>query len=128
MDQITVPLCVVLFLAYLIWTHRHCQRFIFDWKVNLQQAKLDALRSTEIYNDITRGTEEYDRRESDRRSHRRVTPERRETQAEINLPFLDLPKCPTSWWYAVWEYDFLATTVVMQHLVRNSQPMTANPQ
>jgi hypothetical protein len=66
-----------------------------DWCINIAQARVDAGTCLLFLHHI----ETYDG------SYGHVD--------VFDLPFLDLTHQPTYWWYAVWEWDFLARTHTM---------------
>lgn len=70
-----------------------------EYYVNIAQATVDASRCTVIYDQIDCdevGCEKFD------------------------LPFIDLSVQPC-WWPAIWEWDFIGRTIVMEHAASRMQ-------
>ena len=69
---------------------------ITDAVINLAQAQVDASRCKVFMEQLSNPCE----------SHEEVC---------FDLPFISLSVQPTYWWDAVWCYDFIARTMVMQY-------------
>lgn len=98
-EYVAVAMAAYFFLMMLY------DRVALDGVLNLAQAAMDESRCSLLFDQISQNTVD-----SDMAAYK-----------EFDLPFIDLALQPTYWWDAIWEYDFWARTVVMQHFAAHSE-------
>lgn len=81
-------------------------QFLTDVHLNVAQAAVDASRCNMLFDQITNAS---------------LDVENVCGNCEFDLPFIAIEHAPTSWWFAIWSWDFWARNVVMEHSAANMQ-------
>lgn len=82
------------------WLSVIWSRVVTDAHLNVAQAAIDASRCSILFDQVTEGGWDF---------------ESVCDTCVFDLPFVDFAAIPSSWWFAIWQWDFIGRQIVMEH-------------